>query len=114
MIMRAPASGSIEWAPNAERTAVENVRVDHGRSHVAVPKQLLDRADVVAGVATGVTRAPQTKCRGFYSRERQARASANRDATAGRSASCTTPIAKGVRCAGRRAFGSVRACALEK
>jgi hypothetical protein len=48
IITRIPARGSIEWASNAERTTVEDVRVDHRRSHVAVPKQLLDRANIVA------------------------------------------------------------------
>src|SRR5579859_961720 len=43
------ASGSIKWTPNAQRGSVENVHVDYGCSHVAVAKELLDRADVVAG-----------------------------------------------------------------
>src|SRR5688572_2997599 len=46
----AATSASVDRATHAERPAIEHVRVDHGRRHVAMPEQLLDRTDVVAGL----------------------------------------------------------------
>ena len=56
----------VERAPNATRAILEDVRVDHGRGHVAVAEDLLHRADAVAalqqvggeGVAEGVAGHP--------------------------------------------------------
>src|SRR2546423_378495 len=45
--LAAEQARAIERAADAERAAVEDVRVEHGRGYVAMPEQLLDRADVV-------------------------------------------------------------------
>ena len=37
----------IERTPHGQPTAVQHVRVDHGRAHVAMPEKLLNRADIV-------------------------------------------------------------------
>src|SRR5688572_24176456 len=50
----------VERAPHPAAAAVEDVRVDHGRRDVAVPEQLLDGPDVVAGLEqVGRERVPQ-------------------------------------------------------
>ena len=43
-------SGEVERAADAERTGLEDVGVDHRRAHVIVAEQLLDGADIVAGL----------------------------------------------------------------
>lgn len=48
---RAPLTGSdhrIDRAPHTASPAVQHVRVDHRRAHIAVAQQLLDCANVVA------------------------------------------------------------------
>ena len=47
----AASAGSelVEWAPDASAPLVEDMRIDHGRAHVAVPEQFLDGSDVVPG-----------------------------------------------------------------
>ncbi len=44
---------AVERAPDAQASAVQHVRVEHGRAHVPVPEQLLNRADVVARLEQG-------------------------------------------------------------
>jgi hypothetical protein len=46
---------------DTERAAVENVRVDHGRGHVAVPKQFLDRGAYLGGLAAWRLGGPDRK-----------------------------------------------------
>jgi hypothetical protein len=38
----------IGWTPYPFAASIQDVRVDHGRSHVSVPQELLNRKDVVA------------------------------------------------------------------
>ena len=40
----------VERAPDAPPALVQDVGIDHGRTHVAMPEQLLDRSDVVPGL----------------------------------------------------------------
>jgi hypothetical protein len=37
----------VERVPNTSPALVQDVRVDHCRTHVAMPEQILDRSDVV-------------------------------------------------------------------
>ena len=41
---------SVGWALDAMPASVQDMRVDHRRLHVAMAQQLLDRADIVAGL----------------------------------------------------------------
>ena len=41
----------IKWTPYAATTLIEHVRVDHRRADVSVPKQFLNRPNVVTGLA---------------------------------------------------------------
>lgn len=49
-VIKAAGGGLVEGASDAEGATVEDVRVDHGRGDVAMTEQLLDGADVVAGL----------------------------------------------------------------
>ena len=40
----------VYWTTDRAWTTVQNMRVDHGSSHVGVPKKLLKRADVATGL----------------------------------------------------------------
>ncbi len=40
----------VYWTTDRAWTTIQNMRVDHGRSHVGVPKKLLKCADVITGI----------------------------------------------------------------
>lgn len=45
-----PGLDRVERTPHAACSVLQDVRIDHGRSHVAVAEELLDGADVVAAL----------------------------------------------------------------
>src|SRR5437773_5996396 len=49
-VRRAMCEPQVEGAADAPAAAIEDVGVDHGRGHVAVAEELLDGADVIAGL----------------------------------------------------------------
>jgi hypothetical protein len=48
--MASGAVGEVQGAPNCKPAALKDVGVDHGRRHLAMAQELLDGANVVAGL----------------------------------------------------------------
>ena len=53
-ISRSPAARTwselVERAPDTSPALVQDVGINHGRTHIAMPEQFLDRSDVVPGL----------------------------------------------------------------
>jgi hypothetical protein len=43
----------VRWAADAERTPIEDVGVEHGRSHVAIPQEFLNHSHVLVTFQNG-------------------------------------------------------------
>jgi hypothetical protein len=55
----------VEWAPDTSPALVQDVRIDHRRTNVAMPEQFLDRSDVVPGLEQmGREAVPERMARG--------------------------------------------------
>lgn len=58
----------VERAPDTSTALVEDVGIDHGRAHVAMSEQLLDRADVVLSVEQMCREAVPERMTGSWTR----------------------------------------------